>query len=173
MEKLNKLLEKVGAGKIFFVISLTIFISFAGLNTNIFLRAIQNFVKIIINIWWVLILVFTFMFLINLLLNEKKISHYVGKNSGIKGWTITIFGGLLSHGPIYLWYPLLSDLKEKGMKNELIASFLYNRAVKIPLIPLMIFYFGIPFTLILGFWIIIFSIINGKIVGVICNENSN
>jgi len=84
-----------------------------------------------------------------------------GKGAGVKGWLIAIFGGILSTGPIYLWYPLLSDLKEKGMKDSFIATFLYNRAVKIPLMPMMIFYFGISFTAILTIYIVIFSIING------------
>ena len=74
---------------------------------------------------------------------------------------IAIFGGIISTGPIYLWYPLLSDLKEKGMKDSFIAAFLYNRAVKIPLMPMMIFYFGIRFTVILTIYIVIFSMING------------
>jgi len=52
-------------------------------------------------------------------------------------------------------------LKEKGMKDSFIATFLYNRAVKIPLMPMMIFYFGISFTAILTIYIVIFSIING------------
>jgi len=64
-----------------------------------------------------------------------------------------------------MWYPLLADLKEKGMKNSLIATFLYNRAIKIPLIPITIYYFGIKLTIILTIYMIIFSIINGILVG--------
>jgi hypothetical protein len=45
-------------------------------------------------------------------------------------------------GPIYAWYPLLKELREKGAANSLIAIFLGNRAVKPFLLPIMISYFG-------------------------------
>jgi len=43
---------------------------------------------------------------------------------------------------IYAWYPLLKDLKEKGAGESSIAIFLYNRAVKPFLLPVMVTYFG-------------------------------
>jgi uncharacterized membrane protein YraQ (UPF0718 family) len=67
-------------------------------------------------------------------------------------------------GSIYLWYPLLKELSEKGMKKGLIATFLYNRAVKIPLLPLMVYYFGWLFTLFLTLYMIIFSVFLGIIM---------
>jgi len=63
-----------------------------------------------------------------------------------------------------MWYPLLGDLKEKGMKDSLIATFLYNRAVKIPLLPMMVDYFGWDFALALSIYMILFSVVNGVIV---------
>jgi len=113
----------------------------------------------------VVILVFFFLFLTDLFLKKEQIIKYLGHGSGLKGWLIAVTGGILSHGPIYMWYPLLADLKAKGMKNNLIATFLYNRAVKIPIIPLLIYYFGWPFFIILTIYMIIASIINGWIVG--------
>ena len=50
------------------------------------------------------------------------------------------------------------------MKNSLIAVFLYNRAVKPALIPLMIYYFGLSYLIVLTIVMIIFSIINGILV---------
>jgi len=50
------------------------------------------------------------------------------------------------------------------MRTGLIAAFLYNRAVKIPLIPLMIFYFGIPFVVILTIYTIVASVVEGKVL---------
>jgi uncharacterized membrane protein YraQ (UPF0718 family) len=55
-------------------------------------------------------------------------------------------------------------LKEKGMEDSLVAAFLYNRAVKIPLLPMMIYYFGWPFTLVLSSLMVLFSILNGVVV---------
>ena len=52
-------------------------------------------------------------------------------------------------------------MREKGMKTGLAAAFLYNRAVKVPLLPLMVFYFGVAFTVVLTVYMIIFSVVVG------------
>lgn len=109
-------------------------------------------------------LVFLLLFIANLLLEPKWIKRYLGKGSGIKGWIAAIIGGILSLGAIYAWYAMLSELKQKGMRTALIATFLYSRAVKLPLLPLMVHYFGMAYTLILCLYLIIFSIINGFLV---------
>ncbi len=88
----------------------------------------------------------------------------MGKESGIKGWVFAIFTGILSHGPVYVWFPLLKDLRKQGMRTGLVAVFLYNRAIKIPLLPVMIFYFGIEFTIILLIWMVVASVIEGKVI---------
>jgi uncharacterized membrane protein YraQ (UPF0718 family) len=173
MEFINKIREKIGFDKLFFLITLLIALTIFVLNNELFFSFLNNFIKIILNVYWIIIIVFVLTFLINLLLSEKKIIKYLGKESGNKGRILALFGGLISHGPIYLWYPLLSELKEKGMKNELISIFLYNRAVKIPLLPLMFFYFGLIFTILLTILTIIFSFINAYILERILNENSN
>ena len=100
----------------------------------------------------------------NYFVNPKKISRYVGEKSGWKGWVLATGAGIISHGPIYVWYPLLKELREHGMKNGLAAVFLYNRAVKIPLVPLMIYYFGVQFLIILTLLTLLASIIEGKII---------
>lgn len=111
-----------------------------------------------------LILVIFFMGIINYFVKSKKVLKYTGKGSGIKGWLLAISTGILSHGPIYIWYPLLKELRDQGMKNSLIAVFLYNRSIKIPLLPLIIYYFGPKFVLVLLIYMIIASIIEGKII---------
>ncbi len=111
-----------------------------------------------------LLLIILLMGIMNYFVNPRTVSKYVGKGSGIKGWFLAIFAGILSHGPVYAWYPLLRDLRGQGMKSGLIAVFLYNRAIKIPLLPLMVYYFKIPFVIILTGYIIIASIIQGHII---------
>ena len=59
---------------------------------------------------------------------------------------------------------LLRDLRNQGMKSSLIAAFLYNRAIKIPLLPLMIYYFGTRFVLIFICYIVVASIVQGMII---------
>jgi len=119
---------------------------------------------IFLNIIPVLLVVVFLMGLSNYVLKPKKVSKYLGEKSGFKGWSISALFGILSHGPIYVWYPLLKELKEHGMRTGLIAVFLYNRAIKLPLLPVMIFYFGVLFVLILCIYMIVCSLLQGKII---------
>ena len=114
-----------------------------------------------------LLLIILFMGIMNYFVNPRTVSKYVGKGSGIKGWFLAIFTGMLSHGPVYAWYPLLRDLRNQGMKSGLIAAFLYNRAIKIPLLPLMVYYFGTRFVLIFTCYIVVASIVQGWIIQMI------
>jgi uncharacterized membrane protein YraQ (UPF0718 family) len=84
--------------------------------------------------------------------------------SGFRGWLIAVTGGILSHGPSYIWFPILSDLRSHGTKAGLIATFMYVRAIKLPWIPVMIDYFGWPFTLILAFFIIVAGVVQGLLI---------
>jgi uncharacterized membrane protein YraQ (UPF0718 family) len=81
--------------------------------------------------------------------------------SGIRKWFFIIIGGILSTGPIYMWYPLLADLRKKGIQYGYIATFLYSRAIKIPLLPVMVFYFSVKYIVILTVVMIAISIVQG------------
>ncbi|MEA3463912.1 MAG: hypothetical protein U9R14_02465 [Patescibacteria group bacterium] len=161
---INKILKKISDKWIFLIIIAIIYVIAVIIDLNLAKNALLEFVFLFKKIIPVFALVFVFIFLSNLFLNAEKISKFMGENAKTKGWLISIVGGILSSGPIYMWYPLLADLKEKGMKDGFIAAFLYNRAVKIPMLPMMIYYFGLPFTAVLTFYIIMFSIINGVFV---------
>jgi len=117
------------------------------------------------------------MILTNYFFTPQTTLKYLGKSSTKKSWILVIIFGILSVGPIYMWYPLLAELKEKGMREGLIACFLYNRAIKIPLLPLMVFYFSLKFTAILLLIMIFFSVVQGILIEKINsggkNENSN
>ena len=56
------------------------------------------------------------------------------------------------------------------MRNSLLAVLLYNRNVKIPFIPAMIYYFGLKFTVFISLYIIIFSVLNGKLIEALAGE---
>ncbi len=128
-----------------------------------FFSSIDFFLKILVNLIPVFALIFVLMFLINFFVSKKTVSKYV-VSSGKKGWLFAVVAGILSMGPIYMWYPFLQDLKEKGFNEGLISVFLYNRAIKIPFIPLAVFYFGLKFVFILAFVMIVFSVIQGLTV---------
>jgi len=130
-------------------------------------KSLKASAYLLVKIIPVLLFVIFFMGIINYFVNPKTVSKYVGKGSGIKGWLLAISTGILSHGPIYIWYPLLRDLRNQGMSSGLTAVFLYSRAIKIPLLPLMVFYFGIKFVIVLIIFIIFGSLVEGKVIGMI------
>lgn len=112
----------------------------------------------------ILLIVFFLMALLNTFIDEKNIAKHLGKDSGIKGWFIALIGGILSHGPGYIWYPMLQELRNKGALDGLVVAFIYARSIKLPWLPIMISYFGISFTIVLSFYIILGAFIQGIIV---------
>lgn len=141
-----------------------VYILFALFNKDFLMPALKLFFSIIIKIIPILFLVFAIMFIVNYFITPKKLVSHLERGKGIKRWAITIVAGIISTGPIYLWYPLLSELKEHGIENGLIATFLYARAIKPALMPLMILYFGIIFTVAFTVAILIFSVLQGIVL---------
>jgi len=122
------------------------------------------FASIIIKVIPVILLVFILMAITNYFIKPSFLVKVMGKKSGVLGWIIAIITGIISTGPIYMWYPLLADLKKKGVRQGLIATFLYNRAIKIPLLPMIILYFGLTFTIILTIVMMIISVFQGLLI---------
>jgi uncharacterized membrane protein YraQ (UPF0718 family) len=161
---IKKIVEKVEVGQGFLFLVVVGYVILGILDVGLLTDVLTVLIKLMVRIAPILLIVFVVMFLTNLFFENKSVFRLLGKGSGLRGWTIAIAGGIVSSGPIYMWYPLLSDLKAKGMKDSLIATFLYNRAVKIPLLPMMVHYFGWDFTLILSIYMILFSVVNGIVV---------
>lgn len=159
-----KLFSKISGGLKFLILIILLYLVCMIFNFDLCITAFNNFSGLLKKILPVILIVFALMFFSNLLLEAKKIAKYLGHKSGISGFLLSIVFGILSTGPIYMWYPLLADFKEKGMKDSLIATFLYNRAIKIPLLPIMIYYFEIKLVIILSLYMIIFSVINGILI---------
>lgn len=156
--------EKNYSGWYFLGVVVLIYFIILLVNLKAFMSSLIFFKNILITVLPVLFLIFILIALTNYFVKPKFLIKYLGKNSGIKGWIISIIAGIISSGPIYMWYPLLNDLQKQGVKSGLIATFLYNRAVKIPLLPLLIFYFGIIYSLVLMFVMIIVSVLQGIII---------
>ncbi|HIP61104.1 MAG TPA: permease [Sulfurovum sp.] len=102
--------------------------------------------------------------MINYFLKPKQIMKHFGEDAGKMGTIYALIGGMLSHGPMYAWYPMLSDMREHGLRDGLIATFMYGRAIKIPLLPFMIAMFGLGFTIIVNVYILLFAILQGILV---------
>ena len=156
-------LKNISKSWYFLIIILIAYIFLLILNKALFNSAISFFGKILLEIIPTIILIFILTFLSNYFVNPEFIMKHLGRK-GIKKWFYVIIGGILSSGPIYMWYPLLANLKEKGLSYGLIACFLYNRAIKIPLLPLAIFYFNWKLIIVLTFVMTFMSIIQGILI---------
>ena len=156
--------KKSGGGWLFLALVLGVYALLGLIKPEATAEALIFFVGVMGQVLPVLGLVFLFLFIANLVLKPKRIRRYLGKESGIKGWVAAVFGGILSMGPIYAWYTMLGELRQQGMRDALIATFLYSRAVKLPLLPLMVHYFGAVYTLVLCLYLIGFAFINGILV---------
>ena len=159
MEEKSRKMTKNGL--LFLLIITCLYIIVLLIEKEIALNALEFSIKLLYQLSPVLLLIFALIFLSNLLIKPDWVRSNVGKGSGLRGWLVAMVSGILSVGPIYAWYALLRDLQAKGMRTALIAVFLYNRGIKLPLLPLMIHYFGGVYTLILAVYMSLFSVVGG------------
>ncbi|MCU7800575.1 MAG: permease [gamma proteobacterium symbiont of Lucinoma myriamae] len=128
------------------------------------LEALSKSLSTMLHLLPVFLVVIMLMGIFTALLSAERIAKLLGNESGLKGWGIAVFGGILSHGSSYIWYQMLANLREHKVKDALIVTFLYTRAIKLPWLPLMVSYFGYAFTILLMFYIIIGALFQGLII---------
>ncbi|RLC38116.1 permease [Candidatus Falkowbacteria bacterium] len=162
MKKENK---KISKPLVFMLSVLGLYAILFVFNKYLIMEAFINTIILFFKLLPILLLVFIISVATNYYLKGDKVKKHLGHESGIKGWVYAMISGILISGPPYILYPLLGDLKKSGMKDSLLAVFLYNRNVKIPFIPVMIYYFGLAFTVIMSIYIVIFSVFNGLVIG--------
>lgn len=158
----DKFKELPGSWYFLAIIILT-YLALSITNQTLFLETLTFFNDLILKIIPIFILVFVLMTLSNYFITTEFVVKHL-KEKGLKKWFFVIIGGILSSGPIYMWYPLLSDLKKKGLNDGLIACFIYNRAIKIPLLPLAIIYFSWQYIITLTLVMIAISIFQAILI---------
>ena len=126
---------------------------------SLFLKSFNGFIKLSKQITPFLVIVFIIMFLNFLFIKPAAIKKHLGEQSGFTGYLYAIIAGIISVGSVYMWYPLLKDLRNSGMSNKLVAVFIYNRSIKLHLLPVMILYFGLKFTILLTIASILYSFV--------------
>jgi len=127
--------------------------------------ALKNSGEVVIKIITPLCLVFIVILILNLFLKPSHIAKFLGREAGMKGIFLSMVAGVISIGPVYAWYPLLQELRKKGVDDFFIAVFMGNRAVKPFLLPIMISYFGWGYAVVLTLFTILGSIFVGYTVG--------
>lgn len=131
------------------------------INSASALSALQKSATVLTRILPIFCVIILFTSILNYFIKPKQIARHLGHESGIKGWFWALAAGVISHGPMYAWYPLLDDLRGHGMKDEYIVVFFASRAIKVPLLPIMIDYFGLTFTIVLSFYMLFGALIQG------------
>ena len=118
----------------------------------------DRFLKLILEFVPMFFVIFVLLFLTNYFVDIKTLKKYLWEEAGLKWWIISILWGIISVWPSYARYPLLEELKNKGIKSKYIAAFIYNRWIKLHFYPVLIMYFGLTYSLILLLVMAIFSI---------------
>ncbi len=152
--------EKSNASWYFLLLVVLAYVVLFFISIDAFFQASNSFLNILKTILPVFFVAFVLMTLMNYFITREMIAKHLG-NKSWKGWFFAIVSGIISMGPIYMWYPLLDDAREKGVSNGIISCFLYNRAIKLPLLPIILIYFSIEYVFILVFVMIFVSVIQG------------
>jgi len=160
--------DKKALGRIFIfpVCVLVIYGILFTIDPNKALMALKTSGNILLTIVLPLVFVFVIMLALNLFVKPAQIVRLFGKGLSIKGVVFSAVAGIISMGPIYVWYPLLKNLREEGAGNGPMAIFLYTRAVKPFLLPVMIAYFGWVYVVILTLLTVFASIATGCFMSV-------
>ena len=168
--KIMQALKNVSFSYWFLIVSAIAYIPLFFIKKDMFFSAVSMFWNIIVKIAPVFVLIFVLMALTEYFVPPQFIlAHLSGKK--VRAWLFTVVGGILSTGPIYMWYPFLADMRKKGVSYGMIACFLYNRAVKIPLIPIAILYFGLEYIAVLTSVMIAVSLLQGIIIDKLMKSN--
>ncbi len=133
-------------------------------KSSVFKKVINTNISIILSLLPSLVFVYILMFATNYFINDKKIIKSINSVSKLKKYSLSVVLGIISSGPIYVWYGLLASLRKSGLSYSLISVFLYNRAVKLPLLPLLVAYFGLKFTVILTVVMVVASLVQGELI---------
>lgn len=151
-------------GWVFLLCALLLHGVLAVLDSELSVEALERSIVLVSRIWPAFALAFVILFVLNVFSELGYVGCSLERGSSVKGWLIAISAGVVSVGPTYVWYTLVRELQEKGMRSALAAGFLYSRAVKPPLLPVMVYYFGLSYVVVLTLYLLVFSVLNGLIV---------
>ncbi len=124
-----------------------------------------------------LIVVYIFIFIFNIIIKNDYIKNKIEKSNTVTKYIVVILLWIISTWPVYMWFPMLKKLHEHWINYEHIASFIYARAIKIPFLAAMFFYFWVKYTIIFNWVILFLAILIWLIINLLSNfinyENNN
>lgn len=127
-------------------------------------QSLETSKEVLITIAPFLAIVLILMIIIDYFLPPEKFIKNFGVDSGVKGFIMAMFLGLIIEGETILLYPMLRTLMKEDVRPGIIATFLYAKAISLPAIPVLVLYFGIEYTLILTGVMIIASVVIGILI---------
>jgi len=162
---MNRSGARAGQGGWWFLAAVAaLYAAAAALAPGLALRALEHASQALGRMLPVLALVFALLFAFDVALTPQRIMQTLDRPRGARGWMVALAAGILSAGPIYAWYPLLAELRAKGMRVSTAAVFLYARAIKLPLLPLLVAYFGIAYSVVLSICLAAFALLSGMLM---------
>jgi uncharacterized membrane protein YraQ (UPF0718 family) len=151
-------------GWVFLGVALLVWVSVAVTAPLYADKAFTLFLGLLTKVLPALAVVFLLLFLANLVMEQSWVERRLGQKPGLLGWLIAVAAGALASGSLYVWYVLVGDLKQKGLRPGLAAAFLYAFSVKLPLLPLLVHFFGLTYAVVLNAWLIVFAVLGGLLV---------
>jgi len=97
--------EKSYAGWYFLLTVAILYVIIGLLKIEVILPALKFSLKVVKNIIPVFLVIFALMAAFNFFISPYAVRKYLGKSSGFTRWLIAVEGGIISTGPIYMWYP--------------------------------------------------------------------
>ncbi len=145
------------------LIVMAIYILLYFINATKTIDSLKHFAKNTISIIPIFLFVIVLTAVINYYFPKEKIAKLLQGKSNFATYSISLVAGIISHGPVFAWFPLLKNLKEKGVKESGLVTFFYSRGIKLTLLPVMINYFGFLYTMIFITYIAFFAVVQGYI----------
>lgn len=142
-----------------------LYLACAAVNPELTNLAFFDFLTDFSRIFPILLVVFFMIFLSFIFITPELVKHHLGRNCGFSGWIYALVGSIIFSGPQYVLFPLLGELRKQGMKYSLMAVFMNNRNVQPAFIPVIAYYFGWTFAGVFAFYVLVFSLFSGVILG--------
>lgn len=92
--------------------------------------------------------VFAALGLFNVWVDKKQIAALLGKGSGIKAVVVASLVGTVLVGPVYVIFPLMKAVHERGARWAVVGAVLTAWAVKVTMVPMEIGMLGWRFSLL-------------------------
>ena len=161
MKKLYiKVKDKIWWNNLFLLFVIFVFLFVLFLDFDSWKLILNKFIQTFFNILPSLLLVYLFILIVNILVSNKKIIAFLEHWSYFKKMILSCFLWILSTWPIYMRYWFLKDMVKKWLTLWHISTFSYSRAIKIPLLPMMIIYFWLTFTILFNVVLFVLSFFN-------------